>query len=147
MASHPCAQIAEAAARLTCFDRSFPAVARPAASGVSAAGATTPMATTLAAPYATADAIEKAARFGLPPDPRATARDLDTISALVREVSALRHGERVFVLDNDQRWAERSAESRGPVQPGDRVSITRAAFGSFVLVTSAGVGLPVRRLP
>jgi hypothetical protein len=53
----------------------------------------------------------------------------------------------VCVLDNGQRWAERVAESRGPLKPGDRVTIERASFGSFLLVTPAGVGLRVRRLP
>ena len=66
---------------------------------------------------------------------------------MVREIGSLRHGERVFVLDNGQRWAERVAENRGPLNPGDRITVTRGSFGSFLLVTPAGVGLRVRRLP
>jgi hypothetical protein len=135
LASHPCARIAEPTRRLACFDQHYP-VAAPAAAPPGPA-AVVPLAATAAS----------AARFGLPPSAEERPRELESISALVREVDSLRHRERVFVLDNGQRWAERVAESSGAVNPGDRVSIVRGSFGSFMLVTPAGVGLRVRRLP
>jgi hypothetical protein len=139
MASHPCARIAEPAQRLACFDRHYPA-APAAQAGPKPAAAATPIAA-LPTP-----AAASATRFGLPPSADERARELDSISAVVREIGSLRHGERVFVRDNGQRWAERVAESR-PLNPGDRITVTRGSFGSFLLVTPAGVGLRVRRLP
>lgn len=139
-ASHPCSHIAEPAQRLACFDQHYPA-APAAQAGPKPAAAATPIAA-LPTP-----AAASATRFGLPPSAEERAREFDSISAVVREIGSLRHGERVFVLDNGQRWAERVAESRGPLNPGDRITVTRGSFGSFLLVTPAGVGLRVRRLP
>jgi hypothetical protein len=135
LASHPCARIAEPARRLACFDQHYPVAAPVAAQPGPAAVASLP------APAASA------ARFGLLPSADERPRELESISAVVREIDSLRHRERVFVLDNGQRWAERVAESSGTVNPGDRISIVRGSFGSFMLVTPAGVGLRVRRLP
>lgn len=135
LASHPCARIAEPTRRLACFDQHYP-VAAPAAAQPGPAGA---------APLTPSAA--SAARFGLPPSADERPRELESISAVVREIGSLRHRERVFVLDNGQRWAERTAESSGTVNPGDRVTVERGSFGSFMLITPAGVGLRVRRLP
>ncbi len=141
--THPCSRITDPAQRLACFDRHHPPPVQPATVPASAARAGD---RDLASP-APSPAPAAAARFGLPPDPSERARELESISAVVQEIGSLRHGERVFVLDNGQRWAERVAETRGPLNPGDRITITRASFGSFLLVTPAGAGLRVRRLP
>lgn len=148
-ASHPCSGIPEPAQRLACFDRHHP----PATSGAATPSPAVAAASAVPAPAADLPGRTPSApsrgveRFGLGPDAEERAAELQQISALVREVSTLRHGERVFLLENGQRWAEKVAEGRGPVNPGDRVTVQRAAFGSFLLVTPAGVGLRVRRLP
>jgi hypothetical protein len=139
LANHPCSRIAEPARRLACFDQHYP-VAAPAVAPAAAQPGPAAVAP-VTAPAASA------ARFGLPPSADERPRELESISAVVREIGSLRHRERVFVLDNGQRWAERTAESSGTVNPGDRVTVERGSFGSFMLVTPAGVGLRVRRLP
>lgn len=126
--AHPCASISADAQRLACFDRAFPR----APSAANAANA------------AVAPAASQ--QFGLPAPAPAPGTVLDAIEAKVVSVGRLSRGERLFQLDNGQRWAETNAEARGPVAPGDTVRVERGAFGSFLLVTPSRVGLRVRRL-
>jgi len=133
-AIHPCSAIAADAPRLACFDQAFPRAGSPQASDSTASAATGP------------DSAVQASRFGLPaPAPR-PGSVLEGLEAKVVSVGRLSRGERLFQLDNGQRWAETNAEARGNVAPGDTVRIERAAFGSFLLVTPSRVGLRVRRL-
>lgn len=154
-APHPCARIAAAAERLACFDRAFPAggaqtaVPAPAAQGVMP-GATSPGTTAAMAPAVAAPAPTGTEtlteRFGLPAATPGPDSRLDAIEASVVSVERLPRGERLFRLSNGQRWTESGAQGRGHLVPGDVVRIERAAFGSFLLVTPARVGLRVRRL-
>lgn len=113
--------------RLACYDAAFPL------------------------PDATREAAERQARdrFGSPAPATSTPQTPvpDRLEARLLEVQRLPRGERVFVLDNQQRWQEAQAGTRGELKPGDAVVIEKASFGSFLLVTPAGVGLRVRRLP
>lgn len=130
---HPCASITADAQRLACFDKAFPRAAAPGQGKAAAPASGLP-----------AEAGTQAQQFGLPAP--APGKVLDAIEAQVVSVGRLSRGERVFQLDNGQRWAETQAEARGLVAAGDTVRVERGAFGSFLLVTPSRVGLRVRRL-
>lgn len=123
--AQPCAEIAEPSARLACYDKQFPPKAQPV-------GNTAPI------------APDSSQRFGLPPERSAQPT---SISAQLSALQQREDGARIFVLDNGQRWLETDAQRRGFTQVGDRVQIRSAAFGSFILITPARVGIRVRRLP
>ncbi|MBB5880008.1 hypothetical protein GGR74_001156 [Xanthomonas arboricola] len=55
-------------------------------------------------------------------------------------------GTRIVSLDSRQRWALTEATSRGPLAEGEVVVIRKAAMGSYMLVTAAGVALRARRI-
>jgi hypothetical protein len=57
----------------------------------------------------------------------------DRIEAGVVEVARRARGELVLTLDNGQVWAQKAADS-SRVKVGDRVTIKKASFGSFLLV-------------
>lgn len=63
--------------------------------------------------------------------------DLQDISARLVEIR--RHeGSPELVLDNGQVWRALTENETALLKPGDTVSIARAAFGSFRLVTPSG---------
>jgi hypothetical protein len=49
-------------------------------------------------------------------------------------------------LDNAQVWAQSEFNSQADVEIGDSVTVRRAAFGSYLLVTKAGIGTRVKRV-
>jgi len=134
--SHACAGVAEAAARLACYDKAFPP----------AAGATT---------LADVEARRQRAveEFGLNrqqvierlPEPLREAEP-DRIEGTVKGVVVRATGERVVTLESGQVWVLTQVTSRGRLAAGDRVTIREAALGSYMLVTSKGVALRAKRL-
>lgn len=128
--SHPCAAVASGPDRLACYDAAFPP-----------------------------SPVEQAARleqirsdFGLREaelqqrQAATAAADVERIEAAVASLERSPRGERIFTLDNGQRWQETNATSRGHVNEGDVVVVEKAAFGTYLLVTPARAGLRVRRI-
>jgi hypothetical protein len=135
-ASHPCAEQSDPQARLVCYDAAFPPL------------------TAEPAQIESEEEIEQRVRedFGLGSSEiqrrrpeLATDPEIEDIAAAVTRVSSLPGGQRLVVLDNGQSWRVIEGSSRGPLRNGDSITITRAALGSFRLITPAGVGLRVRR--
>ena len=142
-AGHPCAALTQAAERLACYDRAFPpqAAAAPASPSQAPAASAAAQAPVPARP-------EAATAFGLPAQPSPVpASEVREISALVLRIDRNSRGERVFALDNGQRWIQAESGRSVPLAEGAAVTIERAAFGGFRLVTPAGAGLRVQRLP
>lgn len=135
-AEHRCATLADAVARLACYDRIFPPLIE--AERASAAGKSTE---------------ELKAEFGLSvreveerkPDAERAQR-IDRIEAKVSSVRNIQGGQRVVSLDNGQVWQLTEGGSKGPLSAGDDITIRRALMGSFILVTQGGVGLRARRV-
>lgn len=134
--THPCAAVREPAARLACYDASFPATAGEASESPPSA-----------------EVSDQARReFGLNPaqlrelPSRAHVSEPEQIDATVAAVAAGGAGERVVTLEEGQVWVITESRSKGRVRSGDRVQIRKAALGSFKLITAAGVALRVRRL-
>jgi hypothetical protein len=141
--AHPCADQPDDRARLACYDRAFPPPSRPAG-----AGATVPVATAQAASAAEAPSkAEAVSRFGLPVAAIRAPDELDRIRARVVSSGRSPGGDRIYVLDNGQRWRQLDHASTVFVADGDEVHIERATMAGFRLVTAAGSALRVRRLP
>lgn len=142
-ATHPCAELSDAPRRLACYDRAFPpSPALPTASTPSTAAAASD------SPDARAPSTSPAENFGLPKKAEPTLDEqLLRITAVVTRIDQNSRGERSFQLNNGQRWAQAESGRLVAVAEGAAVTIERAAFGGFRLVTPAGAGLRVRRLP
>jgi hypothetical protein len=116
-----CATIAAADERLACYDalaKGKPAPPAAATAGVS--GSDGP----------TGDASFGAPQIRSPPKPPPGPTQMQ---AVVAEVSVDRMGTVSVSLDNGQRWTFQDPDPR--LRPGDRVTIRRAALGSFLMAT------------
>lgn len=139
-----CRDIEAPTARLACYDAASgrpTTPARGAANGVPAASAPgpaalPPAATTAAPAPATSD-------FGLPPAQAKPPAVAESLQATISALSADRIGHAVITLDNGQVWYVAEADSHLSV--GDKVTIKRAALGSFMLTTADRHGYKVRR--
>jgi hypothetical protein len=134
--AHPCASETDPQARLACYDQSFP-----------------PINATLHTRPAPRGAAELQQEFGLSSrelEDRKPASErepeIDYIEALVAEVRGIQGGQRVLHLDNGQTWQLTEGGSKGPLRSGDRVTVRRALFGSYILTTPGGIGLRARRV-
>ncbi len=127
--THACAEVVRSAERLACFDRAFP----PGAAARQAAAAMAVDDFGKDREGATASATPRTLRVG-------------QFQARVARVTHGTGGGRTVDLDNGQVWELSEATQRGPLAPGDAVVVRRAAMGSYLLVTPAGVPLRVRRL-
>jgi hypothetical protein len=165
-----CASINDDAARLACYDAAVgrsprPSTAAPAAAPAAVAKpvqrpatATAPVAPAPAqAPAAAAaeSAKDPVAEFGLS-DTAKAARDPakaaeaaaapQSVTAKVISVRWRKYGEFVVTLDNGQVWEQTEPMPSAIVKVGDTVTIKKALFGSFTLVTAGRIGTKVRRL-
>lgn len=70
------------------------------------------------------------------------------ISSLQASITAVerRRGLFVVTLSNGQAWAQTELDSRAEVRIGDTVTVRRAALGSYLLDTQAGIAARVKRL-
>lgn len=135
-AEHSCALIANATERLACYDLAFPPTVEQ---GVS--------------PSFGRSEEEMKGQFGLSarqvderrPESERDAQ-VESIEAVIQRIQAVRGGLRVVHLDNDQVWQLTEGGNRGPLKPGDQVTLRRALFGSYMLVTPGGIGLRARRV-
>jgi hypothetical protein len=116
--SHPCASVARDVDRLACYDRHFgrPKEHSNGASSHHSGG-----------------------------DQPASAKN-SSIKAGVTAVARRQDGLFVVTLDNGQVWSQSELDSRAEVRVGDTVSVRRGAFGSHLLITTAGIGTRVKRV-
>jgi hypothetical protein len=146
---HPCAGIAEDAARLACYDEAFGRRSIAHTGESAAAPVTLDAGVAASSAVATVDPV---ADFGLT-DSQKRARDPeqakktmpDSITATVAHVRRRPTGELVVTLDNGQVWAQTETVSQAVVKPGDLVTIRKGALGSFVLVTANRIATKVQR--
>jgi len=147
-----CRALADPAARLACFDRESATldarsvVANSAQAALPAAGAPPAV--------AAAPAPDAKRQFGLPERTVMSeevaagrrAADAMMIEARLASVSSGANGHAVFVLDNDQVWRQLANGDDLLARPGDTVTISRAALGSYWLKTASGRGCKVSRV-
>lgn len=150
-----CRDLADASARLTCFDREAAALGPgPRAPGGPAAVATAPATTTPTASRSAAPAFDPQQQFGLPEHAVVAeevaagtrAADAAKIEAHLSRFSTTPDGRVVFNLDNGQVWRQLLAEGDLMVKPGDDVTISRGMLGSYWLQLKSRRGCKVTRL-
>jgi hypothetical protein len=156
-----CAAIPGDEARLACYDSLFrvPASTAQQSAATSAgagavAAATAAVAAPAAAVAAPAQAPMPAADFGLTeaqkqaqaPATAAPPPEIDSISAVVEEVTRRRTGEVLVTLDNGNVWVQTDTSMRLIVNPGDSVTVRAAALGSFMMKVAGRPAVRVRRL-
>lgn len=125
VASHRCAAVVDSTARLACYDAEYP----PSAEVVAA----------------TAD--RQVREFGQNGQRRTKAEEgPDRLEARVTSLAYRSDGARTVDLDSGQQWLITEPASRGHFSQGDRVILRKAALGSYMLVTPAGVALRARRI-
>ena len=161
-----CASINDDAARLACYDAAVgrsprPSTAAPVAAPAAAKPVQRPATAPASVPVAPAQAPAAAAakdpvaEFGLSDSAKA-ARDPakaaeaaaapQSVTAKVISVRWRKYGEFVVTLDNGQVWEQTEPMPSAIVKVGDAVTIKKALFGSFTLVTAGRIGTKVRRL-
>jgi hypothetical protein len=135
-----CAEIQNDADRLACYDRIF-VLRGPATHAESSA---TVQATGRASSTVGDDAHRD---FGLSEAQKpSTSIAADSITVTIQSVGRRPTGEQVFKTTDGQVWVQLEPSSRVRVEPGETVTIRKAALGSYTLVTSTKVGAKVRRV-
>ena len=69
---------------------------------------------------------------------RDESEQLDTVTAQIVRIEEMPRGERRVLLDNGQVWEETSRNRKLLLDTGDKISIRKAAFGSFKLIGPGG---------
>jgi len=149
-----CRALNESAERLLCYDTLFSRV--PASSGGSApqpVPARPPDHSTdegLDTPTASSHAPEDAIRtFGLSGARERAAAGVSVIERVSATVTELHHepgGRFVVYLDNGQVWRQIETDAWAPPHKGERVTIRRAVFGSYMLETAENLATHVSRI-
>ncbi len=163
-----CRNIADATARLACFDHAAASPARTAVPVPAAPAAATPTTSvaTPAAPVPTAVSQPAAApapaapvltpqeQFGLPEravvahevavGTRASAAS--KLDAHIAKITQAPDRRIVFTLDNAQVWRQLNLEGEMLAKAGDAVTISRGLLGSYWLQIQSGRGCKVTRL-
>lgn len=154
-----CRDIADATARLACFDKAAaaPAASSPTVSAPSAAAAVSaaPPVSSPPAPAAPAATLDPKQQFGLPERAVAAqevaagtrAPDASKIEAHLSQVAPAPDQRLVFTLDNGQVWRQLSVG--GPellARQGDSLVISRGLLGSYWMQLASGRGCKVTRL-
>ncbi|MEA3178999.1 MAG: hypothetical protein QOI59_2522 [Gammaproteobacteria bacterium] len=134
-----CTQVADATARLSCFDQRAAALS---AAGTVAAPAPAKKLTPeqkIGLTRDKVDALETAP--GIPPEPQ-----LKNIDAALKSVSRDANNRQVFVLDNGQVWHQAQRDPAFSAKPGETVHISAGALGSFFLSTNPHTATRVTRV-
>ncbi len=139
---YACAQIEDDAARLTCYDGAVGRLRQAESQGE-----------VVAVDRAQAEELERDSfGFHLPslsrmlPSLGGDDAPIDSIEATVANVRRNPLGYHTFQLENGQVWEQVEPQNARNVRIGDTVSIERAAFGSYRLISSrGGAGHRVRR--
>lgn len=158
-----CASINDDTARLACYDAAVGRSPRPAAATSATTTAAPAKPVQRAAPVAAAPATTAAAAaakdpvadFGLsesakvardPVKSAEAAKAPQSVTAKVISVRFRKFGEFVVTLDNGQVWEQTEPMPSAIVKVGDEVTVKKALFGSFTLVTAGRIGTKVRRI-
>ncbi len=152
-----CVAIADDAARLACYDRVLGRSAgpKPAPGAATAPAAPAAAAAASAAVVSAPPAKDPVKEFGLTEeakqakDPTKAAEAAAAPESITGRVMSLRwrkYGEFVVTLDNAQVWAQIEPMPSAVVKVGDTVTIKKALFGSYTLVTAGRIGTKVRRI-
>lgn len=132
------------ARRLSCYDREIALLEQQPQVAASAPPA---VAVAVAVPAA-APAPVPEEEFGLRApvaDDEADRRKVEQLQGKITSISSRPRGELVLTLDNNQVWAQKTAEPLMRLKVGDDVTIERGAFGSYLLISS-GRSARVRRV-
>ena len=150
-----CASINDDAARLACYDAAVGRSPRPATAAPAAATSVPAKPVQRAAPVAAAAAKDPVADFGLsesakvardPVKSAEAAKAPQSVTAKVISVRFRKFGEFVVTLDNGQVWEQTEPMPSAIVKVGDEITVKKALFGSFTLVTAGRIGTKVRRI-
>jgi hypothetical protein len=137
-----CANIADATARLKCFDAAVPAArnalgsaaekAKEQASSVEQFGFARPPKPVL-----------KPEDFGKPPMPPEEPKEITEITSTALEFAKTPYGRMLLVLDNGQVWRQLDADSTEvrDVARGTKITIERGFLGSYNLTIEGRNGL------
>lgn len=71
--------------------------------------------------------------------------EIESLEMMVTRVVRRADGKHHFLMDNGQVWTQVEAQPAFNVDPGDRISIRRAALGAFMLSPEDGLAHRVRR--
>lgn len=163
-----CTKIDDDDARLACYDVQLgraPGAAladgprapgAPAAATAAVEAGTAPVAAAVAAPAPQAGAAPARPEddFGLTAE-RRDARDAETgraektdhITAIVKTAKMTASGRLLVTLDNGQQWVQVEPSRTQYFFEGDRITIRKAALGSFLASgPKSGTGIRIRRL-
>ena len=140
-----CADIADSAARLKCFDEAV-ARAKTALAAPPAPAKQDEAASAQAFGFPRPDKpVVKTEDFGKPPQPVETPKEITEITANVREFAKTPRGKAVFILDNGQVWRQLDADSTNVLDPPAgitmKVTIELGFFGSYNLTIAGRNGL------
>jgi hypothetical protein len=128
-----CAEIADNLERLTCYDRQNPP--RPAKAGAPAnPGADFGV---------NEEMMRKRQAAG---EAAARPKDPDRLTAKVTRVFASATGETLVELDNGQVWQQIQHRIEAIAAPGDDITLTRGALGSYFLVSKSRLSTRVKRV-
>lgn len=136
-----CRGLADAAARLECFDRETAAL--EANTAARSAASPRPV-----------RALDPKQQFGLPEQTVAKqevaagtrAAETAAIEVHISQVSQTANGRGIFTLDNGQVWRQVVADSEVLARQGDVVTISRGVLGSYWLQTKSKRGCKVTRV-
>ena len=125
-----CADISDNLERLTCYDRQNP----PRRGSASAAPAN---------PAADFGANQEVIRKR---GDTASAKGPERITAKVAKVSASATGDTLVELDNGQVWQQVQQRIETIATPGEEITLTRGAFGSYFLISKSRLSTRVKRV-
>jgi hypothetical protein len=131
-----CSRIQKNSERLACYDRAVSYLSQPAEQQTLAPSA--------AASFGLQATVPQPAAAAATEDPES--KEVSSITARVTEVTSDREGKKVMTLDNGQTWREVNKSGFVALEPGDEVTINRAALGSFMMSVPNGRPLRVRRV-
>lgn len=132
-----CTKLSDDAARLACFDREVAALtAREAAPPAAAAGKAAP------APAAAPPVrqLSEEQKMGLTPGriqqlerPPTAPPSPSSMTVAIQSNSVDGNGHQLFTLANGQIWRQVEVDSHFSVKPGDSITITKGALGSYFM--------------
>lgn len=128
--SHPCAQVAQPQARLTCYDKAFPPP---------------PEVNEVAAKQAVADfGLNKPAESLRNPQQSVAEVSPDRIESTIAGIDWIGVSTRSIRLENGQVWTQ-TESNIASLREGDSVTVSKGLLGNYLLITQSGVRLRVRR--